>query len=893
MENNPARDSTRERWQAVLDTLIDPVVVLAAVRDSEGRVVDFTVLDANRAAADAVGRPVEAWIGSRLLALVPGLGGTDHVDALVRVVATGEPLLRTDWQGPSVGSGEPRWFDVRAIPLDGGLAVTWRDATDRHMELLALADSERNYRLVAESTAEVVARSTVDGRIRWVSPTITQLLGWAPDEMTGRTLGEFVHPEYSAVVAEAGSVLRAGAPATYRAKWRARGGEYRWLESTVTPVRDERGTVVERVASIRDVEQEMLSRQALEDLQSTREDVIESAVLGVARVGLDGSFQQANQALCRLVGRDTTWFAGRTTAEMLHPDDRESVGRDRSALAAGDADVLARDLRLLRADDSTVWVRRIAALVRNADGKPDHLMLLFEDLTAERRDRAKRLSALDRYELLAQNTSDVVWVHSPDGVLQWVSPSVTRLLGYRPESLVGTRTNLIVADDRPACLAALRTAVERHESRLSTRVRLLTAQGAPRWVDSDIDLVWSEDGTLTTILSSTRDVTAERGAEERLAFSDEHFRLMAENASDVVFVADSDGAIRWMSPSVTDLLGLRAEAVVGHRVMEFVRSVDRPKLIAASAAVTGGQRAQCEVKLEAGPVADRWVSVSLGPVLDPAGQVVGQVGALRDVDAEHRARADLQAAEARYRLLAEHATDVVYQTAADGTILWVSEGVERILGWTPQQLLGTNGFDITAPEDHATVAAAMSSVSPTRSASVRMRALTADGGTRWIDSTVHPVVGDDGDVVGFVGGWRDVQAEQDALEELRSTRSFFEQAVRLAPVAMGLLRPDGHIVLANDALCRLVGRTEQDLQSGTTWRDLTHPDDLATSNELVRQLLAGERDSFTQTKRYLHPDGRTVLAELWVYAVRDAGGSPLFQIVQILPVGDRETGPSA
>ena len=97
------------------------------------------------------------------------------------------------------------------------------------------------------------------------------------------------------------------------------------------------------------------------------------------------------------------------------------------------------------------------------------------------------------------------------------------------------------------------------------------------------------------------------------------------------------------------------------------------------------------------------------------------------------------------------------------------------------------------------------------------------------------------------------------------------------------------MILANDALCRLLGRSEEELTSGTTWRDVTHADDLATAEELARQLLAGERDVLTQRTRFLRPDGSTVLADLWVFAVRDSGGSPLFQIAQILPVDDRET----
>src|SRR5690606_10943289 len=109
-----------------------------------------------------------------------------------------------------------------------------------------------------------------------------------------------------------------------------------------------------------------------------------------------------------------------------------------------------------------------------------------------------------------------------------------------------------------------------------------------------------------------------------------------------------------------------------------------------------------------------------------------------------------------------------YRTSLDGTTEWVSEGVQRVLGFAPADFVGRNGRDLVSPQDREFVDRATAEVLSGERSSARFRMPTKDGGTRWIETTIHPVYDDDGQPVGFVGGWRDVQAEVEAEQELDS-----------------------------------------------------------------------------------------------------------------------------
>jgi PAS domain S-box-containing protein len=114
----------------------------------------------------------------------------------------------------------------------------------------------------------------------------------------------------------------------------------------------------------------------------------------------------------------------------------------------------------------------------------------------------------------------------------------------------------------------------------------------------------------------------------------------------------------------------------------------------------------------------------------------------------------------------------------------------------------------------------------------------------------------------------DLHAAETALRE---SEERFRLAFENAAVGMALLTPEGRFVQVNLALCRILGRGEEELL-GADWASVTHPEDVPRVQEAVRQLTAGERDSVLLVKRGTHPDGTVVWVQNSASMTRDAGG---------------------
>ncbi len=123
--------AVRQRLQATLDSLLDPHVVIEAVRDPQGGVVDCRYLAANAMACRAIGLPLERLLGARMLPLAPAMRDQELFGRFLHTLESGEPLA-IDNLVIAEALGQPlRHYDLRLVKLGDGLVVTWLDMTER------------------------------------------------------------------------------------------------------------------------------------------------------------------------------------------------------------------------------------------------------------------------------------------------------------------------------------------------------------------------------------------------------------------------------------------------------------------------------------------------------------------------------------------------------------------------------------------------------------------------------------------------------------------------------------------------------------------------------------------------------------------------------------------
>jgi diguanylate cyclase (GGDEF)-like protein/PAS domain S-box-containing protein len=163
--------------------------------------------------------------------------------------------------------------------------------------------------------------------------------------------------------------------------------------------------------------------------------------------------------------------------------------------------------------------------------------------------------------------------------------------------------------------------------------------------------------------------------------------------------------------------------------------------------------------------------------------------------------------------------------------------------------------------------------------------------TRWVRMGALPYEGPDGSHL-VVLTCTDVTAERHAVLALATAERRLRLTAEHAPIGIALVGTDGTLLDVNDALCRLLGYTREEL-TARTFHDITHPDHLAEDVALVESLLAGEAESYKLEKVYLTRDGREVWAQLSVALARDEHGEPQYFISMIEDVSAQRAATTA
>jgi len=127
----------------------------------------------------------------------------------------------------------------------------------------------------------------------------------------------------------------------------------------------------------------------------------------------------------------------------------------------------------------------------------------------------------------------------------------------------------------------------------------------------------------------------------------------------------------------------------------------------------------------------------------------------------------------------------------------------------------------------------------------------------------------------------------DSRSQVPDTADLWRLTMEHSPVGMAIFSVDGEFIMANVALGDMLGYDPEQM-AGMSFRDITHPDDLASDMRLAARALAGEIGSYRITKRYVRADGSILTGDLSVALLRDAEGTPIHFISQIADLTERQ-----
>ena len=301
-----------------------------------------------------------------------------------------------------------------------------------------------------------------------------------------------------------------------------------------------------------------------------------------------------------------------------------------------------------------------------------------------------------RYRLHFENVSDVIYSIDPEFRVLDVSPSVERVLGYKPEELIGRsfqELNVLA----PAYLEQTFSDAMRilgGERITSAVYQFIARDGTKKWGEvSGAPLV--RDGQVVALISVARDITERKQAEEALRESEGRFRTLAESSPVGIFLDDAQGNAIYVNDRCAELVGLSPKECLGFSWVPSIHPDDRERVIREWAkAVEQGTTFHQEYRWVHG---DGSVVSTIGlvaPVRGEGGEVILFVGKLIDITERKQAEEALRESEARYRELADSIADVFFAMDENLRYTYWNRASEKLTGIPAKDAIGKSLYDL-------------------------------------------------------------------------------------------------------------------------------------------------------------------------------------------------------
>jgi PAS domain S-box-containing protein len=409
------------------------------------------------------------------------------------------------------------------------------DITERKWAEEAFQEIELKYRRLYESMRDAFVKVDMSGQIQEFNSAYQTMLGYSAEELRQRTYQDLTpekwHEMEQKIIEQ--QVLARGYSEVYEKEYRKKDGTVFPVELRTILLKDATGRNSGMWAIVRDITERKRAEEALRQRNQYIETVLEQAPIGFAVHTIDdgvGQFVSGRFEEIYGVRRGTidSHYSFFDKVWPDHPDLREEIRRRVVAdMASGDPRRMCWDnvpVPLRSGETRYITAMNIAVLDQNL------MVSTVQDVTERVQAQEALRQSEERFRQVAENVGDFIWETESNGLYRYTSPSVEKILGYRPDELVGKRHfyDLFAPEVREELKAAALKVFAAKESFRAFPNPNLSKEGKIVHLETSGAPVLDGAGNLVAYRGADTDVTERKRAEEELKTYQEHLEEMVK-----------------------------------------------------------------------------------------------------------------------------------------------------------------------------------------------------------------------------------------------------------------------------------------------------------------------------------------------------------------------------
>lgn len=674
-----------------------------------------------------------------------------------------------------------------------------RDITERKKAETRLREVDRKYHLLEDNVHDVIWTTGRDMRFTYISPSVTALLGYSPEEAMNGTFRDALTPEsFQALMEQRGKGLaswNAGGPVPQNIilelEFRRKDGSTVWTDMAVTPLFDEEKRSLGAVGIIRDITQRKKMEKTLRDNQERLRTVLDN-LPDLILVHRDGRILYVNPSMGDYMG-----IAPETVLNKPYLDyvPAEFHTRITSAVKERLENGCHKPYEI--GIDSPIKGHRIIlvrGLLIDFDGAPAVLTVLT-DITEQKRVETALRESEEKFRSFVENANDIVFSLTPDGITSYVSPNWKEILGHDPAEIIGKPVRHIHPEDLPRVQEFIRQTVASGKKGGGIEYRIHHLDDSWKWHTQNITPVFDEKGQFIALHGICHDITERKKIEEALRASEEKFRSFVENANDVIYTLTTDGVFTYVSPRWKEVLGHDAAEVLGTPFDRYIHPDDLPACydFVRQVLTKGEKKSGIEYRIRHKDGSWQWHTTTASLLRDTAGTTTSFLGICRDITERKKAEEALQKSRQQLSEAMNIASLVNWEYDAATNLFTFDNRFYALYGTTAEQEGGTTmspekyAREFIHPDDQYLMFRELEKLLKTKDPGymtrIEHRIIRRDGAVRYISVHIRITLDAEGRLIRTHG------ANQDITEQ-KQTEKALARANRQLSLLTGITRHD-------------------------------------------------------------------------------------------------------
>jgi diguanylate cyclase (GGDEF)-like protein/PAS domain S-box-containing protein len=549
------------------------------------------------------------------------------------------------------------------------------------------------------------------------------------------------------------------------------GDNQRWFILKALPVQGNPGTVMVSHTNITDLKQVELRLQKSEaDLRAIFDNSIESFMV----IDRSRTIQAFNAIACQWAKGifKRSMQSGDSIYQYVLPQDRERFDQNFQLALDGESVLVEKKFPIANIEHHYEFHY---VPVRAADGQVSGVFFSTMDITDRKLAEQALLRSEERLHLMLRGSHDAPWDWDLLNNQIYYSPNWWAILGYEVDELpadTGLWTRLMHPDDQPRVRNVFGEVLDGISDQYEIEFRLCHKDGHYVPLLSRGIILRNALGTAVRVSGTNSDLTERKRAEEALRASETRLRLILEGSQDIVVMLSLDGTYLYYNAPAK--FGISAADILGKTPFDmFPVSIATNIMARLQQVAKSGQSMHVETPIPwMGETI--WYNDRLFPILGQDGTTIGVGIVSRDITERKRVEEILRESEQRYRLLANHASDVIWTMGLDGKFTYISPSIFQMRGFTPEEALQHSLEQTASPGSLLTLQHGLNNVlsgikngkwQPVEYFEVEQPC--KDGMTIWTETTARLMYDENGKQIGLVGTSRNITERKLLQEKLR------------------------------------------------------------------------------------------------------------------------------